>query len=256
MTMKYVYDVWVNWFEGEEEGYNVCEYHEWRSTDRIDILEQVPYIYITKDFYDYIENSLHELPDTFLEKIHKRAYIRKGASRRVLEYACIITNGEKVMAMNTLGYHIPLQKSRLIPRQERQVLEYCAKERAIHFSFPSYTEHDSIQLLKLKEHQVIGLTRRERQLKKLLLIALDQLKLTDNRNELLYWLTEWDKNLYQNLPNDITIAEMWNLIYEAVLVGWSESHERLCEQMIKGNAFLEKFWEIENKYNENPSHKH
>jgi len=254
--MKYVYDVWVNWFEGEEEGYNVCEYHEWRNTDRIDILEQVPYIYITKEFFDYIENSLHELPDTFLEKIHKRAYIRKGASRRVLEYACIITDGEKVMAMNTLGYHIPLQKSRLIPRQERQVLEYCNKEKAVYFSFPSYTEHDSIQLLKLKEHQVIGLTRRERQLKKLLLIALDQLKLTDNRNELLYWLTEWDKNIYQNLPSDITIAEMWNLIYEAVLVGWGESHERLCEQMIKGNAFLEKFWEIENKYNENPSHKH
>src|SRR5690625_7122427 len=104
MTMKDVYDVWLNWVEGEEEGYNVCEYHEWRSTDRIDILEQVPYIYITKDFYDYIENSLHELPDTFLEKIHKRAYIRKGTSRRVLEYACIITYGEKEFRYRMQSY--------------------------------------------------------------------------------------------------------------------------------------------------------
>lgn len=253
--MKYVYDVWVNWFEGEEEGYNVCEYHEWRSNDRIDILEQVPYMYITKNFYHYIENSLHELPDCFLEDIYKRAYIRKGASRRVLDYTCIITDGLKVMAINTLGYHIPLQKSRLIPRQERQVLENCEKEKPVYYSLPSFTEDDNISLLKLKESQVIGLTRRERQLKKVLIIALDQLKITDNRNELLYWLSEWDDKLVQTLPNNMTLNEIWQLIYEEVLEGWSEAHERLCAQMIKGNAFLEKFWEIENKNHHNPSHK-
>lgn len=253
--MKYLYDVWVNWFEGEEEGYNVCEYHEWRSNDRIDILEQVPYIYITENFYHYIENSLHELPDCFLEDIYKRTYTRKGASRKVLEYACIITDGRKVMAINTLGYHIPLQKSRLIPRQERQILEHCEKEEPVYYSVPFVSEDNIGSLLKMKESHVIGLTRRERQLKKVLIIALDQLKATDNRNELLYWLSEWDDNLVQTVPSDMTLNEIWQLIYEAVIEGWSEKHEHLCAEIIKGNVFLEKFWEIENNHKHNPSHK-
>lgn len=253
--MKYVYDIWVNWFEGEEKGYNVCEYHEWRSNDRIEILEQVPYMYITKRFYHYIENSLHELPECFLSNIYKKAYIKKGASRKALDYACIVTDGNKVMAMNTLGYHIPLQKSRLIPRQERQILEQCEKKKPVYYSLPSFIRNDSTSILTLKESQVIGLTRRERQLKKILLIALEQLKITDNRNELLYWLSEWDDKLVQNLASDCSLNEMWQIIYEQVLEGWSAAHERLCAQMIKGNAFLEKYWEMENKNNHNPSHK-
>ncbi|HEX6923002.1 MAG TPA: DUF3603 domain-containing protein, partial [Bacillales bacterium] len=31
--MQYLGDVWVNWFEGEENGYNVCDFHEWRKDD-------------------------------------------------------------------------------------------------------------------------------------------------------------------------------------------------------------------------------
>ncbi len=252
--MKYLYDVWVNWFEGEEHGYNVCAYHEWRKNDKIDILEQVPSLYITEAFYAYIENSLHHLPEAFLEKIHKRAYIRKGVSRRVLDYACIVTDGKRILALNTLGYQIPIQKSRLIPRQERQVLENYQQKKRDFFSFTPIQKDDAVGLLSMKEYHVIGLTRRERQLKKLLLIALDKLRLTDNRNEVLYWLSEWDIQMVQSIRMEATIEDIWTVLYNSVQNGWSEAHERLCAQIIKGNPFLEKYWELENENSHNPSH--
>ncbi len=254
--MKYLYDVWVNWFEGEEYGYNVCDYHEWRKTDQIDILEQVPVLYIEKKLYNYIENSLYDLPDGLLEDIHKRAYVRKGVSRRVLDYACIMTDGEKILAINTIGFHIPLQKSRIIPRQEQQVLEYCKQTKPKHFSYVPITEQtQATPVLKMEEHHVIGLTRRERQLKKLLFIALDKLKFTDNRNEIMYWLTEWDVQMADEISDDMLINDVWTLLYQSVETGWSEAHECLCEQMIKGNEFLEKYWELEHEYRHNPAHK-
>ncbi|MCT4572190.1 DUF3603 domain-containing protein, partial [Bacillus thuringiensis] len=40
--MLYLHDVWVNWFEGEENGYNVCHFYEWRKDDTIELLDQVP----------------------------------------------------------------------------------------------------------------------------------------------------------------------------------------------------------------------
>jgi hypothetical protein len=34
--MLFLHDVWVNWFEGEENGYNVCHFHEWRKDDSVE----------------------------------------------------------------------------------------------------------------------------------------------------------------------------------------------------------------------------
>lgn len=52
-----------------------------------------------------------------------------------------------------------------------------------------------------KEHHILspspfimnGLTRKERQLKQLLFMALDQLHTTKNTAEIRYWFTEWDQ---------------------------------------------------------------
>ena len=35
--MLFLHDVWVNWFEGEENGYNVCHFHEWRKEDTVEL---------------------------------------------------------------------------------------------------------------------------------------------------------------------------------------------------------------------------
>src|SRR5690625_598423 len=252
--MLYLYDVWVNWFEGEEEGYNVCHYHEWRKTDQIEILEQVPVIHITESLYGYIENSLYDLPTELLDMIHKRAYIRKGHTRQMLEYACIITDGRGILAIDTIGYHIPVRKSRLIPRQEQQVFELCKKVKPKHFDFTPINDDQKQSLMSMDKDYVNGLTRRERQLKKLLMIAMEQLKTTDNVNEVLYWLSEWDNEQVTYAMQQASIQEVWQTLYDEIKFGWTKAHEKLCVQLVKGNPFLEKFWELEQVENKNKLH--
>jgi len=252
--MLYLYDVWVSWFEGEEEGYNVCHYHEWRKTDQIDILEQVPVLYIMEDLYRYIENSIYDLPAELLNLIHKRTYIRKGHTKQVLEYACIVTDGRGILAFDTIGYQIPVRKSRLIPRQEQQVFELCKKAKQRRFPFTPIDEDRKQSLMSMDKKFVYGLTRRERQLKKLLMIAMEQLKTTDNVNEVLYWLSEWDSTKSTDMMHQASIQEVWQTLYDEVKQGWSDAHERLCAQLVKGNPFLEKFWGLEQEENKNKLH--
>lgn len=244
--MLYLHDVWVNWFEGEENAYNVCYFHEWRKEDKIELLDQVPLLYITEDLYNYIENDMHDLPKNLLETIYKRAYMRKGQEREVIEYASIVTDGNEMIVFDTIGYSIPIRKSRLIPRQEQMVYEMIKnmKPKSFFFNQEQYTKE--YHILSMSPDLVHGLTRRERQLKQLLMMALDQLRTTNNIGELRYWLTEWDPKKYASIRY-MNEDEAWSALYHGMKKGWSAAHEDLCAKLIKGQPFLEKIWKIENE---------
>src|SRR5690625_4644551 len=147
--MLYLHDVWVNWFEGEENGYSVCPFHEWRKDDKIELLDQVPLLYITEELYAYIENDLQDLPQSMLDRIYRRAYLRKGQKRIAMDYACVITDGAGILTFDTIGYEIPIRKSRLIPRQEQVVYDMIktAKQQSFQFDDQSYQ----------KEHHILSM---------------------------------------------------------------------------------------------------
>lgn len=241
--MLYLHDVWVNWFEGEENGCNVCFFHEWRKDDGMVMLDQVPVLIVRKSAMDYIENSLGELPDDLLKKIESKAFIRKGSKVEMLEYCFIASDGERMMAIETMGYRVPVKKSRLMPQHELIVREMADCHAPEPFYFPEMNEK-TYSLVEPAPEWMIGLTRKERQLKQLLLLAVDQLIESENEPELKYWLTEWMPDRYEE------IREMdWNIaastFSEAVKIGWSTKHEQICGQIIKGRPFFEKMYEHE-----------
>ncbi|MFC4403240.1 DUF3603 family protein [Gracilibacillus xinjiangensis] len=241
--MLYLHDVWVNWFEGEENGYNICSFHEWRTSDGIEILDQVPVLYIDEKTFHTIENDLHDIPKEMLEQIYKRAYIRKNQERKVLEYACIVTDGRSILAFDTMGYQIPIKKSRLIPRQERLVLELIEGREAKFYQSNNVVEKE-FHILSLSPESMTGLTRRERQLKQLLMMALDQLQVSECLEEIRYWLTEWQPEDYASIKK-MNFKEAWNHLYEDLVAGWSPKHENFCHQIMKGQAFYENILEEE-----------
>ncbi|HLR60708.1 MAG TPA: YjbA family protein [Pseudogracilibacillus sp.] len=247
--MLYMHDVWVNWFEGEENAYNICYFHEWRKEDKIELLDQVPLVYITEELYNHIENDMQDLPKNLLDMIYKRAYVRKGQERTGLEYACIVTDGNDIVVFDTIGYSIPIRKSRLIPRQEQMVYDMIKNTKPKNIPFDKAVYQKEYHILSLAPEYIHGLTRRERQLKQLLMMGLDQLRTSNNLEELRYWLTEWDPKGYEFI-RFMDEEEVWQELYNGVKKGWTDAHEDLCAKLIKGQPFLEKMWEIENEQGE------
>lgn len=242
--MQYLHDVWVNWFEGEENGYNVCHFHEWRrGEDVIELLDQVPLLLVQPSLYHFIENNMAELPEQLLNDVYKKAYLRKNHERIPLEYCFIVTDGKGILAVDTLGYNIPLRKSRLIPQQEQLVYEMVSQQKPCSYPFKEI-KNKEYHILSPDPKLMYGLTRRERQLKQLLFMALDQLYTAKNTSEVRYWYTEWAPNRYQEIQK-MSFEEAWNGLYEETKKGWSEKHLMLCENLIKGQPFFEKLWEME-----------
>lgn len=242
--MLYLHDVWVNWFEGEENGYNVCHFHEWRKDDGIELLDQVPLLKVEPILFDYVENDLSELPQQLLDEIFQKAHLRKNHERIQMEYCFVISDGTGILAVDTIGYNIPIRKSRLIPRQEQLVYEMLENHEAITYSFPQQASIKDFHILSPEPILMFGLTRKERQLKQLLFMALDQLYSSKNQAEIRYWYTEWCPEYYPTIQ-DMSIDEAWNQLFEQTKYGWTRKHEKFCENLIKGQPFFEKMWEME-----------
>ncbi len=245
--MLHLHDVWVNWFEGEECGMNVCEFHEWRKSDHVELLEQVALLKINSDLYRTIENGMNELPNQLLKDIYQQSFIRRKNERSVLDYCAVITDGVGILTIDTIGYTIPIRKSRIVPRHEQQILEQVAKLEATYYEFdPLYlvTQKNEINALAPHPSALHGLTRKERGLKKLLLLALEHVYLSQNVSEIRYWFTEWFPEKYHEARH-ADFEEVWSSFYEAISVGWTHKHELFCEKIIKGQNYLEQLWDIE-----------
>jgi hypothetical protein len=242
--MLYLHDVWVNWFEGEENGYNVCHFHEWRKDDGVELLDQVPLLKIEPILFNYIENDLSELPQQLLDDIYQKAYLRKNHERVQLDYCFVVTDGTGILAIDTIGYTIPIRKSRLIPRQEQLVYEMISQHEAKKYHFYGQPKTKDFHILSPEPELMNGLTRKERQLKQLLFMALDQLLSSNNEAEVRYWFTEWCPEKYSTIQ-ELNFEEAWEQLFEEAKYGWSKRHETFCENLIKGQPFFEKLWEME-----------
>jgi hypothetical protein len=244
--MLYLRDVWVNWFEGEENGYNVCEFHEWRKEDFIELLDQVPIIKTETLFLSYVENDLNELPEELLLDVQNKSYIRKNNQREQIEYCFILTDGKKCLVVDTMGYRTPIRKSRMIPRQEKLVYEMAEELETKKYSLIEKNMDDKeYHILSPDPIYMNGLTRRERQLKQLLFMALDQLYSTNNVAEVRYWYTEWIPEKYKEI-REMDFDDAWQALFNEVKDGWENKHISICERLIKGQPYFEKIWELEN----------
>ncbi|MGD6817643.1 YjbA family protein [Metabacillus sp. 113a] len=246
--MLFLHDVWVNWFEGEENGYNVCHFHEWRKDDSVELLDQVPLIKVNQLLFRYIENDLSEIPQSLLKDIHQKAYIRKNHERIQLDYCFVVTDGQGIIAVDTIGYSIPVRKSRLIPRQEQLVYEMVKDVEPGDYPFhgPLHGEEKEFHILSLGPDHMRGLTRKERQLKQLLFMALDQLQTTQNTAEIKYWYTEWNPREYEQIKH-LAFHDVFEKLCSETMNGWSARHKALCENLVKGQPFFEKLWETEHE---------
>ncbi|KMK74791.1 YjbA family protein [Alkalihalobacillus pseudalcaliphilus] len=237
-------DVWVNWFEGEENGYNVCHFFEWRSEDRVEVLDQVIVIRVSDVLFHFIENDLADLPDYLLKTVHNQSYLRKNMTRVQLDYCFIATDGQRVIAVDTMGYKTPIRKSRLSPRQEQLVFELLEQNELEYFELEMDLEQKEYHLLSPDPLDMQGLTRKERQLKQILYMALDQLFTSGEDAEMKYWYTEWAPDQYSSIQM-MSKEEVTDKLYDEIKWGWTEKHHQLCQSLVKGQAFFEKLWDLE-----------
>ncbi|MCR6111381.1 DUF3603 family protein [Bacillus sp. A301a_S52] len=242
--MLHMKDIWVNWFEGEENSYNVCEFFEWKKSDKIELLDQVTVVKINSALLDYIENTLQELPEELLADVYRQSFARQKSERTPLDYCFIATDGLRAIVVDTIGYHTPIRKSKMVPRQEEQLRQLVEGHPEAEYYMDYLECEKEYHILSPEPRLMLGLIRKEKQLKQLLFMALDQLYSEAELAELRYWYTEWAPHKYHTIQF-MDFEEVWQSLYEEIKIGWSAKHENYCRAMIKGQPFFEKLWDLQ-----------
>jgi hypothetical protein len=185
------------------------------------------------------------IPEELLEKVKNKAILRRGLETLKLPYAFVITDGEGILAVDTLSYKIPMRKGRLILRHEEIVLNKV-KDRPVDFELPSdvVKEEKYYNVLSPHPNTMVGLTRRERQLKQLLFMGLDSVYSDENHGKLKYLYSEWDIENYTNVK-DLSLDELFKKFVAEVSKGWSKQHQELTKLITYDQPFYKKLYEIE-----------
>ena len=145
------------------------------------------------------------------------------------------------MAVDTIGYTIPIRKSRLIPRQEQLAFEMLENHEPIHYAFtPGQTQMKEFHILSPQPGLMRGLTRKERQLKQLLFMALDQLYSSKNVAEVRYWYTEWRPDLY-HIIQELDLMRHGTVCLKSQKMAGAVNMKVFVRISLKDSRFLKNF---------------
>lgn len=226
-----MYDVWVSWVDGRIARNRVLEFFEWAEDDSVDMFEEMAVIRVEPELYNFIESEYEKIPNQLLEMMKGQSRKRNPKTNRVRkeDYAAVITDGERVIAIFTEGDTKPKLKSRLIPRQEALVFKMVKGHEAVDVEWerPAHDESPEEdlmdQLLSSDIKYTIGLTRKERELREILMEAIFRLSCSENDSEIMYWYVELFPEMYES-HNTVSRDDKMRAIWDKLKTGWSNRH--------------------------------
>ena len=170
--MNYYYDIVVNF---QEKNYR---FYEWNENDEIEIIKKIPIFYVNaKTIKDIINNQI-EVNSSFLEQIKNKTEIKE----KKLEYVALFTtkNASIVLEFNKVG--LAITRSYLQVEDECNILE-------ILYTLPLYKLEYKIK----NKIATINELRIEQELKKFLLIEIEELYKNKNIKKMQFLYNEWFK---------------------------------------------------------------
>lgn len=243
--MVAVYDICVNWFHDVEKSHEVCEWHEWRSTDKgnIEFIERMPLIKIKPELFTYIEDTLNPLPIDLLKEIENKSLLVRDNQPVALKYACVLTDGNRMIAIDTNNSQIPHKKSRIVPKQQLKMKDKLDIMEVTEFEYTPIHKKTN-PFIVVPNECMIGLNRRERYLKELLFMIFDQLQDEDNIHRLRYYYLEWNPVGVDSI-SELNYDELFVTLYGEVKLSWSDRHHWLLKTMLKLNPLYQTLYDDE-----------
>ena len=117
--MNYIFDVLLNFNDDD----NILEFFEWRENDCNEHIKKIPIFRISPQKMQMICNNKIRVNREFLKKIENETVLYK--SRKPLEYACLITDYNKVIGLEFLSDGTIVGRSGLLLDEEEDIIDEC-----------------------------------------------------------------------------------------------------------------------------------
>ncbi|MBO5120799.1 MAG: DUF3603 family protein [Bacilli bacterium] len=205
--MTYIYDVILNYTDNPR----IIEFFEWNKTDKEEHIKKIPIIKVsTKQLYEIINYNI-KIDKLFLDKIKNQTIMYK--TNRKIEYSCLLTDSNKVIAIEINKNGTVISKSSLLLDEEEEILEesYDTKEEIINYTIKSKIVYNDY------------LTRKELLQQRYLLKEIDYLYKEKKYDKLSY--------LYEEIfaKDKLSIKEKYQRLKTDIKENYSNIHNELFE---------------------------
>ena len=147
--MNYIYDVLLN-FDS-----NIYDHYEWNLNDNIYHIKKIPIFKVEENIIEDVVNYNLKLKEDFLNKIKNKTEIYLNRVSKPIEYACILCNNEKVIAIKIDNKGKINKYSKMLISEELETIE---NEEIIPYTKLEYEKEKKKTNQELKTKQEIKKT--------------------------------------------------------------------------------------------------
>lgn len=116
--MIYTYDILLNWAKGDM----INEFYEWNLDDDLEHIKKIPLVKVSDIAIKDILTSLVKVDKDFLGKIKNKTQSYFHNDIDIIEYAVIVSNGKRAVALELDSDGVVLYKSLMLLDEEEEVL--------------------------------------------------------------------------------------------------------------------------------------
>ncbi|UPI13288.1 hypothetical protein [Bacillus phage SBSphiJ7] len=249
------------WVPGNTPAYMIPKSFEWTPKDESSYFDEIPVVLVSKAAMDSVEYALPILPDDLMEAIAGDAVVSDDDMEEGFDpdFAAILTDKNRSLIVVAEDEGYITRKSRLDPETDYEVASKVARyaDELTEFDWDINVvekepkEKTALEKFETPSEEVfIGITRRERKLKEILMNAIFDMGCNGNVEEIKYWISEMapSGNTSKELKN-MDVDTLLQYLYDAVKQGWNENHEVLGDGITKGYGGNHAQWNLFRKTN-------
>ena len=117
--MIYIYDILLNFCDNDL----VYDFYEWDNKDNIENIKRIKLLGIDKKIFDDLLNYECKVDTDFLLKIYKTCEVYSSKKVKILDYAMLVSDGERVIALEFNKEGDIIYKSKLLMDEEDEIAE-------------------------------------------------------------------------------------------------------------------------------------
>lgn len=115
--MIYIYDILLNFCDNDL----VYDFYEWSSNDNIENIKRIKLIHVSRDTFDDFLNYECKIESDFLVKIYRTCEVYQTKKIKVLDYTFLISDGDRVIALEVDKTGSIIYKSKLLMDEEDEI---------------------------------------------------------------------------------------------------------------------------------------
>lgn len=115
--MIYIYDILLNFCDCGE----LYDFYEWNQSDSIENIKRVKLIHIDRNLLDELIYYDGKVEEEFLLKIYRTCEVYTNRKVKIMDYCCLFSDGERVLAIEFDHTGKPIYKSKLLIDEEEEI---------------------------------------------------------------------------------------------------------------------------------------